>query len=55
MRDTVKSLETETAGRPLFECLFFCVIPASEAHRESFRKDSGYPSIGHKQAGMTEI
>jgi len=38
----------ETAGRPLFECLFFCVIPASKARRESFRKDSG-------QAGMTEI
>jgi hypothetical protein len=28
--------------------LFFGVIPASEARRESFRKDSG-------QAGMTEI
>ena len=38
----------ETAGRPLFESLFFGVIPASEARRESYRKDSG-------QAGMTEI
>ena len=45
----------ETAGRPLFECLFIGVIPASpeqvgtgSARRESFRKDSG-------QAGMTEI
>jgi hypothetical protein len=44
----VKNPAADTAGRPLFECLFFSVIPASEARRESFRKDSG-------QAGMTEI
>jgi hypothetical protein len=43
----IKNPAAETAGRPLFECLFFSVIPASEARRESFRKDSG-------QAGMTE-
>jgi hypothetical protein len=42
----IKNPAAETAGRPLFECLFFSVIPASEARRESFRKDSG-------QAGMT--
>jgi hypothetical protein len=28
----------ETAGRPLFESLFFGVIPASEARRESSGK-----------------
>jgi len=44
----VKNPVAETTGHPLFECLFFDVIPASEARRESFGKDSG-------QAGMTEI
>ena len=39
---------SDTTGQPFFECLFFCVIPASKVRRESFRKDSG-------QAGMTEI
>jgi hypothetical protein len=47
-KGTVKYPAAETTGRPLFESLFFGVIPASEARRESFRKDSG-------QAGMTEI
>jgi hypothetical protein len=34
----VKNPEAETAGRPLSACVFFGVIPASEARRESFRK-----------------
>jgi len=45
IKNIVKNPAAETAGRLLFECLFFGVIPASEARRES---DSG-------QAGMTEI
>jgi len=45
---SLKNPAAEIVGRPLFECLFFGVIPASEARRESFLKDSG-------QAGMTEI
>jgi len=44
----VKTPAAKIVGRPLFECLFFDVIPASEERREFFRKDSG-------QAGMTEI
>ena len=48
VRVLVKNPADETAGRPLFECSFFGVIPASNARRESFRKDSG-------QDGMTEI
>jgi len=37
----MKNPAAKTAGRPLFECLFFGVIPAIEARRESFREDSG--------------
>jgi len=41
MISNVKYPAAETAGRLLFESLFFGVIPASEARRESFRQDSG--------------
>ena len=51
----VKNPAAETAERTLFECLFFGVIPASEARRESFRKDSGPAYRTGRQAGMTEI
>ncbi|OGW39302.1 MAG: hypothetical protein A2Y97_12565 [Nitrospirae bacterium RBG_13_39_12] len=52
----MKNPAAETAGRPLFECLFFYVIPASKARRESFRKDSGpIPDKAGTRAGMTEI
>jgi hypothetical protein len=44
----VNNPAAETTGRLFFECPFLGVIPASEARRESFRKDSG-------QAGMTGI
>ncbi len=43
----VKYPAAETAGSP-FESLCFDVIPASDARRESLRKDFG-------QAGMTDI
>jgi len=42
-KEVVKNPAAETAGRPLFECLFFGVIPAipnAFGSRESFRKDS---------------
>ena len=42
--------------RFLFECMFFAVIPASEARRESFWKDSGQANCRPDGAtGMTEI
>jgi len=44
----VKNLEERTQGYNYLNVYFFGVIPASNARRESFRKDSG-------QVGMTAI
>jgi hypothetical protein len=47
----VKYPAAETAGLPLLEILFFSVIPASEAHLESFLKDSG---PAYRQSGKLQ-